>query len=81
MTTFAVALFPLICIWRNRSQIGAVSTGTATHIDELCGCSPHSLLLGRVGRSEVMHCTASFTYALHGIIRICIALHHSHLYF
>ena len=35
----------------------------AMHIDEYCGCSPHSLSLGRVGRSEVTHGVASF--ALH----------------
>jgi hypothetical protein len=50
------------------------------HINEHCGCSPHYLFLGRVGRSEVMHCIASFTLAWHCIIRICIALHHSHLH-
>ena len=48
---------------KNRSHIGAVSTGTTTHIDEHYGCSPHSLSLGCVGRSEVMHCVVSF--ALH----------------
>ena len=38
-------------------------SGTATHVDEQCGCSPHSLLLGCVGTSEVMHYIALF--ALH----------------
>jgi hypothetical protein len=52
-----------MCISRNRSRIGVVQTGTATHIDEHYGCSPHSLSLGCVGRSEVMHCITSF--ALH----------------
>jgi hypothetical protein len=62
IATFAFALFPLICIRRNGSQIGAVSTGIAMHVDEHCGCIPHSLSLGRVGRSEV--CIASFPLAL-----------------
>ena len=75
IATFAFALFPLICIWRNRSQIGAVSTGTTTHIDEHCGCSPHSLFLGHVGRSEVIHCIASFTFALHCFASFAFALH------
>ena len=79
----------------NRSRIGAVSTGTtttlmsnvvaATHVDEHCGCSPHSLFLGLVGRSEVMHCIvlhhshlhciASFTFALHCFASFAFALH------
>ena len=40
------------------------STSTATHVDEQCGCSIHSLFLGRVGRSEVMHRIASFVLHL-----------------
>ena len=37
----------------------------ATHVDEQCGCSPHSLSLGHVGRSEVMHCIALQHLHLH----------------
>jgi len=35
----------------------------ATHVDEQCGCSPHSLFLGRVGTSKIMHCITSFAFA------------------
>jgi hypothetical protein len=34
------------------------------HVDEQCGCSPHFLSLRLMGRSEVMHCIASFVFAL-----------------
>jgi hypothetical protein len=34
----------------------------ATHVDEQCGCNPHYLSLGYVGRSEVMHDIASFAF-------------------
>jgi len=58
-----ICTLPIDMHLKNHSQIGAVSTSTTTHIDEHYGCSPHSLSLGCVGRSEVMHCVASF--ALH----------------
>jgi hypothetical protein len=39
----------------------------AMYVDEQCGCSPHSLSLGCVGRTKVMHCIASFALVVCGI--------------
>jgi len=52
--TFALSYW--ICIWRNRSRIGAVSTSTATHV-EIIWLQPSLHSLGFVGISEIMHCT------------------------
>ena len=60
--TFALSYW--ICIWKNRSRIGAVSTGTATHIEiKQCGCSPHFL-----------------PWDLWVEVKSCIALHHLHMH-
>jgi hypothetical protein len=44
------------------------------HIDEQCVCSPHSLSLGRVGRSEVMHIALHLKVYLYfyEVIDVCI---------
>ena len=59
--TFALSYW--ICIWRNHSRIGAVITGTATHIEiKQCGCSPHFL-----------------PWDFWVEVKSCFALHHLHV--